>query len=97
VTSAGSVDILEIYHKQGIVNPYAVVHYDLAIAKPAMQVQAAESLSLIMYSYASGHVEMAFFGVLGYLLNASGGPHILTEMESTPWYSFPHSSLPSIS
>ena len=63
--------------------PYIVVTYDLAIAKPALQIQATESplYDNIFICFGAFHVVMAYFGGLGYLLDGSGGPEILTETE----------------
>ena len=60
---------------------HAVVHYDLAIAKPAMQIQAEEKPKFdnIFICFGPFHVQLAFFGALGYILDGSGGPYILTE------------------
>ena len=62
---------------------YAIVHYDLAVAKPAMQIQQAESPKFdnIFICFGPFHTELAYFGVLGYLLDGSGGPQLLTETE----------------
>ena len=63
--------------------PYAIVHYDLAIAKPAMQIQEAESPKFdnIFICFGPFHIEMAFFATLGYLIDGSGGPELLTDSE----------------
>jgi hypothetical protein len=62
---------------------YAIVHYDLAVAKPAMQIQQAESprFDNIFIMFGAFHIEMAYFGALGYLVDGSGGPQILTYTE----------------
>ena len=62
---------------------YAVVHYDLAVAKPAMQIQQQQDpqYSNVFICFGPFHIEMAYFGVLGYFLDGSGGPEILTETE----------------
>ena len=62
---------------------YAVVHYDLAVAKPAMQIQQQEDpeYSNVFICFGPFHIEMVYFGVLGYFLDGSGGPEILTETE----------------
>ena len=57
---------------------YAIVHYDLAVAKPAMQIQQAESprFDNIFIMFGPFHIEMAYLGALGYLVDGSGGPQI---------------------
>lgn len=62
---------------------YAVVTYDLAIAKPAMQIQQTDSPAYdnVFICFGPFHVMLAFFGSLGYILDGSGGPHILVEAE----------------
>ena len=55
---------------------YAIVHYDLSIAKPAMQIHKADSprFDNIVIMYGPFHIEMAFSAALGYLIDGSGGP-----------------------
>ena len=62
---------------------YTIVHYDLAVAKPAMQIQQAEAplFDNVLICFGPFHIEMAYFAVLGHLLDGSGGPQILTETE----------------
>jgi hypothetical protein len=62
---------------------YAVVTYDLAIAKPAMQIQANEAplYNNIFICFGAFHICLAYFGCLGYFLDGSGGPNILTETD----------------
>ena len=62
---------------------YAVVHYDLAVAKPAMQIQATEAplYDNVFICFGPFHIEMAFFASIGYILEASGGPHILMDAD----------------
>ena len=60
------------------------VTYDLAIAKLAMQIQAAESplyynVFVLMGAF---HTEMAFFNALGKFIAESGGPSILVTSET---------------
>ncbi|RUM44802.1 MAG: hypothetical protein DSY80_04010, partial [Desulfocapsa sp.] len=63
--------------------PYAIVHYDLAVAKPALQIQAAEApmFDNVFICFGPFHIELAYFGVLGYFIDGSGGPQLLTETE----------------
>ena len=62
---------------------YAVITltYDLAIAKPALQIQAQEApfYDNVFICFGAFHICLAYFGCLGYFLNGSGGPNILTE------------------
>ena len=60
---------------------YMLVHYDLAIAKPALQIQAAESprFDNLFIAFGPFHISLAFFRALGYLIDSSGGPEMLTE------------------
>ena len=62
---------------------FSIVHYDLAVAKPAMQIQAQESprYDNVFICFGPFHIELAYLGALGYFLADSGGPHILTETE----------------
>ena len=58
---------------------YAVVTYDLAIAKPALQIQAQETPKFdnVFVCFGTFHTYMAYFACLGYILESSGGPEIL--------------------
>ena len=60
---------------------YIVVTYDLAIAKPAMQIQDTEAQRYdnIFVAFGAFHITMAYFAVLGYFIDGSGGPEVLTE------------------
>ena len=62
-------------------DPIAVVHYDLPIAKPALQVQAEEKPKYdnIFICFGPFHIQLAYSGALGHILDGSGGPYILTE------------------
>ena len=57
---------------------YMLMHYDLAIAKPALQIQAAESPR---FDNLCGpfHISLAYVGALGYLIDSSGGPKRLID------------------
>ena len=60
-----------------------VVHYDLAIAKPAKQIQQSEAplFDNLFVCFGPFHIQLAYFGSLGYIIDESGGPHILTDTE----------------
>ena len=60
-----------------------IVHYDLAIAKPAKQIQQSEAplYDNIFVCFSPFHILLAYFGSLGYIIDESGGPHILTDTE----------------
>ena len=60
-----------------------IVNYDLAVAKPAMQIQQMESPKYdnVFICFGAFHIEMAFFGALGFFLDGSGGPTILTDTQ----------------
>ena len=62
---------------------YLVVHYDLAVAKPAIQIQSMESprFDNLFIAFGPFHICLAYFGALGHLIGSSGGPEILTECE----------------
>ena len=62
---------------------YIVVHYDLAIAKPALQIQATESprFDNLFIAFGPFHICLAYFGALGHFIENSGGPEILTESD----------------
>ena len=60
-----------------------VVTYDLAIAKIAMSIQAKESPEFdnVFVALGSFHIELAFFSACGKIVNESGAPHFLAELE----------------
>ncbi len=60
---------------------YTVVTYDLAAAKPAIQIQEVEHprFDNVFICFGAFHIFLAFFGSLGYIIDGSGGPHVLTE------------------
>ncbi len=62
---------------------FIAVHYDLAVAKPAMQIQVEEAprFDNIFICFGPFHIAMAYFGALGHILSCSGGPQILTDTE----------------
>ena len=62
---------------------YALVTYDLAVAKIAKQIQASDSPDFdnVFIMFGSFHTEMSYFGSLGRIIEGSGGPYVLTEVE----------------
>ena len=62
---------------------YIVVHYDLAIAKPALQIQSSESprFNNLFIAFGPFHICLAYLGALGHIIESSGGPEILTETD----------------
>ena len=61
---------------------YTVVAYDLAVAKLAKQIQDAESpeFDKVFVMFGSFHIEMSFFGSLGRIIEGSGGPYVMSEV-----------------
>ena len=81
-------ETLRISHKLACEcgDEYAIVSYDLAIAKPALQIQYAEQPQYdnVFVMFAAFHIEIAYQGhfvLLGYLLDGSGGPDILADTQ----------------
>ena len=62
---------------------YMVVHYDLAVAKPALQIQATESprFDNLLIAFGPFHISRAYFGANCHFLGSSGVPEILTECD----------------
>ena len=62
---------------------YMVDHYDLAIAKPALQLQATEAPGFdnLFIAFRPFHKCLAYFGAIGHFIENSGGPEILTESD----------------
>ena len=60
---------------------YMAVHYDLAIVKPALQIQATETprFNNLFIAFGPFHICLAYFGALGHIVESSGGLEILTE------------------
>ena len=60
---------------------HALVNYDLAIAKPALQMQANESPKHgnVFVCFGAFHIQMAYFGAIVYTLEEPGGQQILTD------------------
>lgn len=54
---------------------YVVVSYDLAVAKPALQIQSEESpmYDNVFVCFGAFHIQMAYFAAFGFLLADSGG------------------------
>ena len=62
---------------------YAVVTYDLAIALKAYAIQSIEAplFDKLLIMLGNFHVELAFYGAVGTLINESGIEYILTEAD----------------
>ena len=62
---------------------YAVVHYDLAIAKIAKTIQQTESprFNNLFVCFGGFHIQMAYFKALGHVISDSGGAEILVNSE----------------
>ncbi|XP_068213902.1 uncharacterized protein [Palaemon carinicauda] len=62
---------------------YAVVTYDLAVALKAYSIQALESplFDKLLIMLGNFHIELAFYGAIGTMINKSGIEFILTEAE----------------
>ena len=62
---------------------YAIVHYDLGIAKPALQIQAQESprYDNVFICIGTFHLAMAYFASLGYILDSSGAAEALCNSD----------------
>ena len=57
------------------------VTYDLAIAKSATQIQSMlePRFNRQFVNYGAFHIMFRYLGCLGYIIDGSGGPHILVE------------------
>ena len=64
--------------------PYALVTYDLAVAKIAKQVRATEKplFDNVFIMFGSFHTEVSYISSLGRIIKGSGGPYVLTEVEA---------------
>ena len=62
---------------------YVAVAYDLAVAKPALQIQTAESplFDNVFICFGAFHILLAYFGASGHFIDGSGGTHTLIESE----------------
>ena len=62
---------------------YALVTYDLTVAKIAKQIQATEKplFDIVFIMFGSFHIEMSYFISLRRIIEGSRGPYVLTEME----------------
>lgn len=60
---------------------YMPVTYDLAIAKPALQIQSSQKpkFDRLFIMFGPFHTKSAYFRALGYMLEGSGGDHVLVE------------------
>ena len=60
-------------------NKFVIVHYDLAIVKFALPIQATEAPTFdnIFICFDPFDIALAYFGSLGYLIETSGGPELL--------------------
>ena len=63
---------------------YALVTYDLTVAKIAKQIQATEKplFDIVFIMFGSFHIEMSYFISLRRIIEGSRGPYVLTEMEA---------------
>ena len=61
---------------------YTLVTYDLAVAKLAKPIQDAESpqFDKVFIMFGSFHTELSFFGSLGRIIEGSGGPYVMSEV-----------------
>ena len=62
---------------------YAVVTYDLGIAKPASQLQAQESPKYdnVFVMFGAFHIMMTYFSCIGQFIDGSGGDSIMLDVE----------------
>ena len=62
---------------------YLLVHYDLAIAKPALTIQAQESprFDNLFICFGAFHIQMAYFRAIGHIIGESGRPAILANTD----------------
>lgn len=62
---------------------YAIVTYDLAVAKIAKQIQNEESPTFddVFVMFGSFHIELSFFSSIGRIIEGSGGPFAITESQ----------------
>ena len=61
--------------------PFIVVRYDLAIAKPALQLQATESSKYGNIFIALSPFHITYFAAARHLIDGSGGSEILTKCD----------------
>ena len=60
---------------------FMVVQYDLTIDRPAKKTQQSESpIYDNIFFFGPFHIQLAYFGSLGYIIEESGGPNILTDI-----------------
>ena len=62
---------------------YAIVHYDLAMAKLAYQIQTQQNpeFNNVFICFGTFHISMAYFASIGYLIESSGDTEILCNAE----------------
>ena len=62
---------------------YAIVTYDLAIAKPASQIQEVESPTFdnVFIMFGTFHIMMTYFSSIGFFIDGSGGDTIMIDTE----------------
>lgn len=62
---------------------YAIVTYDLAIAKPASQIQEQEAplYDNVFVMFGAFHIMMAYFSAVGFYIDGSGGDTIMLDSE----------------
>ena len=60
---------------------YTFIHSDLAVAKLTLQILAQEShiYDKVFIYFVAFHIELAYFAILGHILEESGGPQILID------------------
>ncbi|KAG7160435.1 hypothetical protein Hamer_G001684 [Homarus americanus] len=63
---------------------YALVTYDLAIAKPALQIQAAETsrFDIVFMCFGVVHIQMTYFVALGHIIEEPGEPQVLADTDA---------------
>lgn len=62
---------------------YATVHYNLAIAKPDIQIRAHEfpKYEHVFICFETFHISVPYFGSMGYLLESYGCPEVLCDAD----------------
>ena len=60
---------------------YALVTYDLDIAKIAKRIQSEEQQPWLSFFFWSFHIEISFFSSIGRMIKGSGGPYVLSERD----------------
>jgi len=59
------------------------VTYDLAVEKPALQIQSLEAprFDNVFVCFGAFHIELAYFSSLGYIIEEPGGPQTLADTD----------------